>query len=307
LTGVAFQNSAGVFFRPAASASVPHLVRPEDLSLAGTLDGLSWSLGLVAGSALGGLCVDALGLDLCFLLDSASFLASAALIRGLPLPRVAAVVDGAPVKRNLADFGELFAELKRAPLLWAALLAKCAWGVGAAQLLLLTTFGERLLGAAAASTGFGLLYAARGLGTACGPAFARRFLGDSDRALITSITVGFTLASLFYGFFGLTPPAALALVCIGVAHAGGSMVWIGSTVLVQRTAPDRVRGRAFALELSLHTLTAAAAPFAAAVLLDAGWAPERLILAFAGLTAALGAAWTFLAWRCRAPGPAPNP
>lgn len=306
LTWVGFQHSVGVFFRPACSSSVPALVGFSDLTFAGTLDGLSWSLGLIAGSAMGGVAVDHLGLDACILIDSATFLASAAMLRTLPLPRSAA----APSDRRrprLADYGELLTEVSRDRRLVAPLLAKCAWGVGAAQLLLLTTFGDRLLGAAAPSTGFGLLYAARGLGTACGPAFARRILGESDRALIATIGSGFALAAAFYGIFGLTPPGAAALVCVAAAHAGGSMVWIGSTVLLQRRTPDRIRGRAFALELSLHTLTAAAAPLLAAALLDRGWLPEHLVLLFAGLTALLGSLWLLLARRGGAAAARPLP
>src|SRR6185436_19321668 len=116
------------------------------------------------------------------------------------------------------------------------------------------------VGSGAASTGFGLLYSARGLGTACGPALARRFLGEGSRAITISIGIGFFVAALFYWFFGTGPAPALALLCVSAAHAGGSMVWIGSTVLVQRASPDAVRGRAFAFELILNTLTGAASP-----------------------------------------------
>jgi hypothetical protein len=178
-------------------------------------------------------------------------------------------------------------------------LTKCAWGVSAAQLLLLTEFGDRLLGKAAAAAGFGMLYAARGLGTAFGPAIARRVLGESDRAIRSSISWGFAAAALFYWCFGGLPGPAVALLCIALAHAGGSMVWIGATVLVQRTAPDRVRGRAFALEMALHTLTACACPLIAAWLVDRGHEPADLVRGFALATAATGLLWTAAAWKVR--------
>mgnify|MGYP003694355107 CR=1 FL=1 len=161
-------------------------------------------------------------------------------------------------------------------------------GVSAAQLLLLTEFGDRLLGTAAASAGFGMLYAARGLGTAFGPAIARRVLGESDRAIRASITWGFAAAALFDWCFGGQPAPVIALLCISAAHAGGSMVWIGATVLVQRTAPDRVRGRAFALEMALHTLTACVCPLLAAWLVDRGHDPAELVRAFALAIAGMG-------------------
>lgn len=290
------QHALGAFFRPAAVASVPHLVKPEELSAAGFLDGLSWSLALVIGSFAGGVTVDHLGIEAAFAIDAATFLASAACVRGLPLPSAAAAPERR-VSAGLGDFAELREECRRTPSLAVALFAKCAWGVGAAQILMLTDFGEKLLSAAAASTGFGLLYAARGAGTAVGPLLARRVLGETDGAIRRSIALGFAAAALFYALFSLRPPMALALACVAAAHAGGSAIWIGSTVLVQRLAPDRVRGRALAAEMAFNTLTGCASPIAAGALVDAGVEPTRIVLLFAGVTAATGAAWTLAALR----------
>jgi MFS family permease len=295
----AFQHSVTAFFRPAAQASIPHVVAPEDLVSAGTLDGLSWSLGLVLGAALGGLAVDHLGVTGAFVIDAVSFLGSAAVIRTLPLPRVAAAPSdgGRPRASGLGDFGDLLHEMRRSAPLTVALFAKCAWGVGAGLLLLLTEFGDRLLGATAASTGFGLLYAARGIGTAFGPLAARRVLGESDSALRASIAAGFAAAAVFYALFSLKLPLVLALACVGAAHAGGSAIWIGATVLIQRLAPDPVRGRAFAFEMALHTVTACASPILAGWLVDQGLDPSSVVAIFAGLTFAFGLAWTVAAWR----------
>ena len=68
-------------------------------------------------------------------------------------------------------------------------------------------------------------------------------------------------------------------------------------MLVQRLAPDEVRGRAFAFEMAIHTVTACAAPILAAALLDAGFAPGKVMATFAGITFVFGAAWTFAARR----------
>ncbi len=305
---VAAQHALTTFFRPASSASVPGLVPPEHLAAAGTLNGLSWSLGLVIGSALGGLAVTALGLGACFVLDAATFLVSAAILWGAPLARTRAATG--PRRRGAGplgmggDFGELLVEMRARPMLRAAVLTKCAWGVGAAQLLLLTRFGHEILGVGAAAAGFGLLYSARGMGTAVGPMLARRILGESDAAIRASIVAGFAVAALFYAGFGLQPPMLLALGCVAAAHAGGSAIWIGATVLVQRNAPDAVRGRAFALEMALHTLTASAAPLAAGALLDLGFAPATLVLLFAGVTVVTGGLWSWLAYRPSHRGPA---
>lgn len=292
---VIFQSSLTAVFRPAASACVPNLVKPEELSAAGTLEGLSWSLGLIVGSGLGGLATDALGTHACFLIDSLSFVASALFLRKLALP--AAPASRRTVKSGLGDYGELIDELKHNKKMVAPILAKCAWGVGAAQLLLLTEFGDNVLGRGAASTGFGLLYASRGIGTAVGPALARRVFGENDRAIRRSMMLGFAGAAICYFIFGLGTSLPVALLCIAGAHGGGSMIWIGATVLLQRAAPDHVRGRAFGVEMALHTITACGFPLLAAVLLDAGYEPSYLVKLFAVVTAILGGAWSILAVR----------
>ncbi|HKE00957.1 MAG TPA: MFS transporter, partial [Planctomycetota bacterium] len=98
------QHSVTAFFRPAVQASVPHLVEARDLASAGALDGISWSLGLILGAALGGIAVDHVGVRMSFVIDAATFLASAALIRGLPLPRVAAAPRAAAGRSSLREF-----------------------------------------------------------------------------------------------------------------------------------------------------------------------------------------------------------
>ncbi|MBI3818964.1 MAG: MFS transporter [Planctomycetes bacterium] len=292
---VLFQSSLTAFFRPAGSACVPNLVDRDELSAAGTLDGISWSIGIIVGSALGGLSVEYLGLRECFVIDSASFIASALLLRSLPLPKTAAAVKIPGGK--WIDFAELFAEIRLNRKILVPIFAKCAWGVGMAQVLLLTTFGAQLVGPDLAAAGVGLLYSARGVGTAFAPTVARRLLGDSDRSIRASIIYGFFFASICYFIFGLRPGLVVSLLCIAGAHGGGSMIWIGSTVLLQKAAPDRVRGRAFALEMGLHTIISCAAALSAGALCDAGFDPANLVILFACLTAVFGACWTIFAWR----------
>ena len=55
---------------------------------------------------------------------------------------------------------------------------------------------------------------------------------------------------------------------LGLAHTGGSILWVFSTVLLQRGVEDNFRGRVFAAELALLTLTMAISNYATGELLD---------------------------------------
>ena len=49
-----------------------------------------------------------------------------------------------------------------------------------------------------------------------------------------------------------------ALLFLMIAHMGGSILWVFSTVLLQKSVEDQFRGRVFAAEMALVTLTMAA-------------------------------------------------
>ena len=81
-------------------------------------------------------------------------------------------------------------------------------------------------------------------------------LAQQDYDLI--IGVGFLVGGAFYIAFGLANNFALALFVLAVAHMGGSILWVFSTVLLQSTVEDQFRGRVFAAEFTLMTLAMAA-------------------------------------------------
>jgi GNAT superfamily N-acetyltransferase len=161
----------------------------------------------------------------------------------------------------------------RRPRVLALLLVKPAWGLGGGILTLLPVFGEKVfrlsLGAAGgAALGMSVLYAARGVGTALGPMFTRRFYSETRAQMQRAIGVSFLFAGVFYVLFGGAQSFGLALVWLAVAHAGGSVLWVFSTVLLQATVEDEFRGRVFAAELMLMTLAMAASNYATGEALD---------------------------------------
>ena len=113
----------------------------------------------------------------------------------------------------------------------------------------------------------------------------------------TSIGIAFLIGGIFYAAFGSTTSFVFALIVLGIAHMGGSILWVFSTILLQRSVEDGFRGRVFAAELALLTLTMAASNFVTGELLDRFGIPPRVVTVGVGIFFMLpGVAW-FLTYR----------
>ncbi len=108
----------------------------------------------------------------------------------------------------------------------------------------------------------------------------------------TAIGISFLIGGIFYIAFGSATIFALALVMLLIAHAGGSTLWVNSTVLLQQTVEDNFRGRVFAAELALLTLAMAASNYATGELLDRfHFSPRTITIGIGILFLLPGAAW----------------
>jgi MFS family permease len=284
------------FFEPAKTAAIPSIVAPRELLSANAISSVTWSVMLTLGAAIGGVVTGWFGTNAAFVLDSLTYLASAALVASVRFPKRAV----RPKSRltilkalGITDTLEGARYVAKRPRVFALLMVKPAWGVGGGILALLAVFGEKIfpIGGRAA-TGIGVLYAARGVGTAIGPLAARRFAGETRAQMQTAIGVAFLIGGVFYIAFGRATNFMLALVVLLIAHTGGSILWVFSTVLLQRAVEDRFRGRVFAAELALLTLTMAASNYVTGEMLDRFQLSPRTVTVGIGLLFLLpGALW----------------
>lgn len=266
------QLGLSTFFEPAKTAAIPSIVEDRELVAANAISSVTWSAMLTIGAAIGGIITDAFGTDVAFVLDAATYLLSAALIASIRVPK------RAKRPRQKLSLGRILGitetiegirYVKDRPRVLAYLLVKPAWGLGGGILTLLAVFGERIfpVGKGAAG-GIGVLFAARGIGTAVGPIVARRIAGEGEHRMQASIGIAFLIGGVFYIAFGSATSLLFALIVLGIAHCGGSILWVFSTVMLQRSVADNFRGRVFAAELALVTLTMAASNYATGELLD---------------------------------------
>jgi MFS family permease len=290
------QLALSTFFEPAKTAAIPSLVSDRELVAANAISSVTWSVMLTLGAAVGGVITGWFGTDVAFVLDALTFLLSGALIASVRVPKRpkrkgSKLTIGKAL--GITETIEGARYVKHRPRVLAMLLVKPAWGLGGGILTLLAVFGERIFPVGhSPATGIGVLFAARGIGTAVGPIVARRVAGEGKDRMQVSIGIAFLIGGFFYIVFGSTSSFVLALIALGTAHTGGSILWVFSTVLLQRDVEDRFRGRVFAAELALLTLTMAISNFSTGEMLDRFGVSPRLMAISLGIFFLIpGIAW----------------
>jgi MFS family permease len=290
------QLALSTFFEPAKTAIIPSIVSDRELVAANAISSVTWSAMLTIGAAIGGVVTGWFGTDVAFILDAMTYLLSAALIASVRIPK------RPPREKSKLTLGRALGitqtiegarYVKDRPRVLALLLVKPAWGLGGGILTLLAIFGEKIFPVGkSAATGIGVLFAARGIGTAVGPIVARRIVGEGKRRMQVSIGISFLIGGAFYMAFGWATSFVVALIVLGLAHTGGSILWVFSTVLLQRGVEDNFRGRVFAAELALLTLTMAISNYATGELLDRfGLSARTVAIGIGALFILPGVAW----------------
>jgi MFS family permease len=290
------QLAFSAFFEPAKTAAIPSIVSDRELLPANAIASVTWSAMLTLGAAIGGFVAGWFGTDVAFVLDSLTFVASAILIASVRFPRrpvreKAKLTVGKAL--GITDTLEGARYVKHRRRVLAYLMVKPAWGMGGGILTLLAVFGEKVFPVGGkTATGIGVLFTARGIGTAVGPIVARRWAGETRKQMQSAIGIGFLIGGAFYIAFAVSRSFMLALLFLAIAHTGGSILWVFSTVLLQREVEDKFRGRVFAAEMALLTLTMAGSNYLVGELMDRFGFSARVVTVGVGTFFLLpGLAW----------------
>ena len=271
------------FFRPAVYAGVPNLVAgDEDLTEANSLltgvENLAWVVGPVVAGAL----VAAFGSDPAYLINAATFAFSALLVVRIPARRLQS--EESLSRGHWRDVRDGISLVLRAPQLRTVLLV---WNVvivgNAAVNVAEVVFAQESLGAG--STGFGVLVASSGVGLTLGSFATPVFMGSLGLHRLYVLSVG--LMGVGWGAAAMAPSLWVAVPLVVVATVGNGMAIVCNQVLIQRGAPDRLRGRAIAVLMSSTYATMAVAMGVAGVLVNA--LGGRAVWALAGIVYLVGA------------------
>lgn len=288
-TIVALATVAGIgnaFFRPAVLAGVPNLVGAAQLASANALLQLvEWATTAV-GPIAGGAIVAASGPELAYWVNAATFGFSAALVALIP---ARLLQSDRPVGRgHWGDLADGFRVVRSSRALIAVLvvwsMVMFAGGaVNLAEVFLAKSSYD------AGDFGFGVLWAATGVGMILGGLSAESLIGRLGLAgaytrLLAVYAAGVLGAAVAPGL----SLGALATAVYGFAN-GGALV--ANITLVQTGAPDHLRGRAFTVLMSatyasLGVAFVAAGPITNAVGARWVYAGAAALIAIAGAVAA---------------------
>ncbi len=225
--------------RPPLDALVPQLVEKDELKAASAVDFFVGNTAQIAGPAIGGVLIAALGVTANYAVDTASFLLSAvALFLMRPPPALSQKVK--PSLRGIAD-GFRYAK-SRQELVGTYLVDMNAMFF-AMPMALFPEMAERYGGA----TALGLLYAAPAIGS-----------------LVASLTSGWSthvhrhgravaLAAAGWGLaiaaFGFADALWLAVLLLAVAGGFDAISGIFRSTIWNETIPDHLRGRLAGIEM----------------------------------------------------------
>ncbi|HEX2110538.1 MAG TPA: MFS transporter [Gaiellaceae bacterium] len=231
-------------FRPAAYAGLPNLVPDNELPQANgllqTADNLTWAIGALAGGAL----VAASGPDAAYWANAASFVFSALL-----LVRIRESLEEArrATQGHLSELAAGFALVVRSRPLLTVLVAWSIVMLASAAMSVAEVFLARDV-FDGGDFGYGVLLAANALGLvvggmAAGGLIARHGMRGPYGLAIALMGAGLLVAAG-------APNLWIAALFVALAGAGNGAAVVCNVVLVQRGAPDRLRGRAFAVLMS---------------------------------------------------------
>jgi MFS family permease len=237
---VALAFAAGMatsLFRPAADEDLP-----QANGLLQTADNFTWAIGALVGGAL----VAATSPDAAYVVNAFSFLVSALLI--VRITESLEEAERAPSRGHWRDLGDGFSFALRSKSLltiivaWSIAIFATA-GVNVAEIVLAKNVFD------SGDFGYGLLVAAGAVGLMLGSLFGGSWIEQRGMALPYGVSIG--LMALGFGAAAAAPNVWVAAIVVVAAGVGNGVAVVTNAVLVQRGAPDRLRGRAFAVVMSV--------------------------------------------------------
>jgi MFS family permease len=241
---VAVYGAGAAFFGPAFDAIVPDVLPASELAQANSLDQFVRPVALrLAGPALGGLLIDAVGIGAAFAFDAASFAFSAVALLAMATRAPRRAAEPASVG---ADIRSGFAYVRRHVWLWATFASAAVaylLFMGPAEVLLPYLVKNEMGGSA---SDLGLVFAAGGIGSVgCAVVVGQRGLPKRD---ITFMYLAWTAATVAVAGYGLATAVwqlMLASLCFNALETAGTIVWATAK---QRHVPAALLGRVSSLD-----------------------------------------------------------
>ena len=270
LTALQFTLSA--VFEPGRNALLPTLLPKEGLVLANTLGSVTWSTMLAAGAIAGGIVAAQLGTSAALVIDSLTFLVSALLIMSIRANTSVSAGARQVVKAVEAEESRGLREglryLRRSPATLAVLLVKAGISLGSVDTVMIIYASQLFKMGEDNSTPLSIMYAAFGAGAVAGPLLLNRFNDGQVHVMRRLIRFGFLFMSL--GWLMMSGAGTLPLVALALTlrAMGTSICWTYSSVIIQKSVPDRYLGRMFSLDMTSFQFVGACSILLTGLLID---------------------------------------
>jgi MFS family permease len=226
-------------------AGLPNLVPDEALPRANGLLQAADNLTMAIGPVLGGVLVASLGTHPAYLINAGSFVVSGALILAI---RKSFEEGRAESKGHWRDLVSGLALVRTSPALrtvvcaWSAVMLASA-GISVAEVFL----AEDVLDGG--DFGYGLFVSASGVGLVFGSLLAGRIIEHRSTRGVYAAAI--TLMAVGFGGVAAAPSLWSAAPLLAVGGFGNGLAIVCNGLLIQRGVPDRLRGRAFTVAMSL--------------------------------------------------------
>jgi MFS family permease len=300
------QFALAALFTPARTAVIPNIVARNGLVTANALDSLTWSTMLAVGAFLGGLATAVLGIQAAFVLNAVAYAGSTLLLARIVIaPRPLTPAGATETETEPGGWFNFMDGLRylrgERTILGLALIkagGSLAWG---AINVLEVTFAHRVFPLAGGGEAtLGLIYMISGIGTGIGPLLLRRWLGDEPRKMRWAIIIGLFLMTAGIAGLAIAPTFAWFSVATLVRTLGTGALWVFSAALLQLAVPDKVRGRVFAFEFAVLTLTQSVSIYWAGFAMDQiNLTVEQTTLSMVLVGAIVTAVWLLFHWQTR--------
>lgn len=306
-------SSATTFFEAAKNASIANMVTRQEMLTANVLMFSTRFLQLTLGAALGGVTAAKFGYNTAFVINSLSFVLSAAFIWVIPTEimkkRSAEGTEATPTpetvarrdNRFLTDVREGLSYIWQTQFVRGIVMVNVGWALGGGMNNLVfdrIARHEFIRGAGdPGDWSLATLMTAAGAGLFVGMALARRagaWASDERRA---GNFVGWSLLihGLFFAAAGLMPSLLSFALCIAISRLILGAEFGVQETLMMRMIPDEYRGRVFTTDRALELSTMTVSMLAAGGLLK--WVSPRSMVIVSGLlSASPGLVWLLAMW-----------
>ena len=253
------------FFRPAVWAGLPNLVDDEDLeqanSLLSTVEHVAWMVGPIAAGGL--LAVS--GPSATYWINAGTFVVSALLVTRIPARLLQS--EESLSRGHWRDVRDGLGLVVGSRALLTVLVVWSIAAVGTAAINVSeVVLAKDALGAG--NVGLSILVASTGVGLIVGSFFAGSVIASLG---ITRVYGGaLALMGIGFGLAAASPTLAVAASLAAVATVGNGIAIVCNQLFVQRGAPDKMRGRALAVLMSIYYGVLGLAMAGAGIVTDVG-------------------------------------